>query len=48
MFAYTPEEGTKSHNGWEPPVWFLGIELRTSGREASALNRFRLCAVLFI
>ena len=35
-----PKEGTRSHL-WAT-MWFLGIELRTSGRTASALNR---CAV---
>ena len=26
-------------NGCEPPMWLLGIELRTAGRTASVLNR---------
>jgi hypothetical protein len=37
----TPEEGIRSHYGWLwANMWLLGIELRTSGREVSALNRW--------
>ena len=35
----TPEEGIRSHYRWLcATMWFLGIELRTSGRAVSALN----------
>lgn len=35
----TPEEGTVSHYRWLwATMWLLGIELRSSGRAASALN----------
>jgi hypothetical protein len=35
----TPEEGIGSHYRWLwATMWLLGIELRTSGRTASALN----------
>ena len=39
VFRHTPEEGIRSHDRWLwATMWLLGIELRTSGRAASALN----------
>jgi hypothetical protein len=36
----TQEEGIGSHYRWlGATMWLLGIELRTSGRAVSALNR---------
>ena len=38
-----PEEGIGSHNKWLwATMWLLGIELRTSGRTVSALNRWAI------
>ena len=38
MYACTTEEGTRSHYRWLwVTIWLQGIELRTSGRAASAL-----------
>ena len=30
--------GTEGLNGCEPPMWVLGIELRTSAKATNALN----------
>jgi hypothetical protein len=39
----TPEEGIKSHYRRLPAIiWFLGIELRTSGRADGALNHWAI------
>ena len=39
----TPEEGIRSHYRWlGATMWLLGIELRTSGRAAKALNRWAI------
>jgi hypothetical protein len=39
MYTYVPEEGIRSCYRWLLAImWLLGIELRTSGRAASALN----------
>jgi hypothetical protein len=39
MSSDTPEEGIRSHYRWLwAAMWLLGIELRISGRAASALN----------
>jgi hypothetical protein len=40
MYTYTPEEGIRSHYRWlSDTMWWLGIELRTSGRTVSALSQ---------
>jgi hypothetical protein len=37
----TPQEGIRSHYRWLwATMWLLGIELMTSGRAVSALNRW--------
>jgi hypothetical protein len=39
MYTFIPEEGTRSHYRWLwADMWLLEIELRPSGRAASALN----------
>jgi hypothetical protein len=39
LSLHTPEEGITAHYWWLwATMWLLGIELRTSGRAASALN----------
>jgi hypothetical protein len=39
LSSYIPEEGKGLHYRWLwATMWLLGIELRTSGRAASALN----------
>jgi hypothetical protein len=39
----TPEEGIRSHYRWLwATMWLLGIELRTSARAVSALNRWAI------
>jgi hypothetical protein len=39
MYTYMPEEGTRSHYRYLwATMWLMEIELRTSGRAASALN----------
>jgi hypothetical protein len=39
VFRHTPEESIRSHYRWLcATMWLLGIELRTSGKVASALS----------
>ena len=38
IYACTPEEGTRSHRWLWATMWLLGLELRMSGRAASAVN----------
>ena len=48
MYARRPEQGTRSHYRWLwATMWLLGIELRTSGRAASALNRWAISPACF-
>ena len=43
MYASRPEEGTKSHCRWLwATMWLLRIELKTSGRSTSTLNRWAI------
>jgi len=43
----TSEEGISSHNKWLwAPIWWLGFELRTSGRAVSALNHWAISPAL--
>ena len=43
----TPEGGIRSHYRWLwVTMWLLGMELRTSGREDSARNRWAISPVL--
>ena len=43
MYAYTPEDGTKSHYRWlRATIGLLGIDLRTSGRADRNLSH--LCS----
>jgi len=45
----TPEEGIRPHYGWLwATMWLLGIELRTSGRAASALNHWAISPAPFL
>ena len=50
MDTCMPEEGIRSRYRWLwATIWVLGIELRTSGRAASALNRWAISpAPLFL
>jgi hypothetical protein len=41
-FRHTPEEGIGSHYRWLWATMLLGIEFRTSGRAASAFNRWTI------
>jgi hypothetical protein len=41
LSSNTPEEGIRSHYRWLwATMWLLGIELRTSARAVSVLNRW--------
>jgi len=43
MYTCVPEEGIRSHYRWLwATMWLLGIELRTSVRAASSLNRWAI------
>jgi hypothetical protein len=47
VYLCTPEEGIRSHYRWLwATMWLLGIELRTSGRSATALNHWAISPVL--
>jgi len=49
IYTCMPEEGIRSLYRWLwATVWLLGIELRTSGRAVSALNRWTISPALVI
>ena len=49
MYVCRLEEGTRSHYRWLwATTWWLGIELKTSGRASSALNLWVIFPALFV